>query len=75
MGALRKIFGKNLRKARLASGHSQESLAAESKIDRTYISGIERGVRNPSLDYIERLADALGVDPGVLVGKGERAAT
>lgn len=68
MEALRKTFGRNLRMARLASGHSQESLAAATKIDRTYISGIERGVRNPSLDYIERLADALGVDPGVLVG-------
>jgi transcriptional regulator with XRE-family HTH domain len=71
MGTLRKTFGENVKRARLARGLSQESLAAESKIDRTYISGIERGVRNPSLDYIERLADALGVDPGVLVGKRE----
>ena len=74
MGALRETFGRNLRKARLASGHSQESLAAATKIDRTYISGIERGVRNPSLDRIERLAEALGVDAGVLVGRGETSA-
>jgi transcriptional regulator with XRE-family HTH domain len=47
------------------------SLAAATKIDRTYISGIERGVRNPSLDYIERLAEALGVDAGELVGTRE----
>jgi transcriptional regulator with XRE-family HTH domain len=72
MGDLRKTFGENVKKARLARGLSQESLAAEAGIDRTYISGIERGLRNPSLDLIERLAGALDVDAQALMGEGDR---
>lgn len=54
-------FGKRIRFFRLKAGHSQESLADLSQLDRTYIGGIERGERNPSLKNILRIADALQV--------------
>jgi len=49
----------NLRKRRLARGWSQEELADRTDIHRTYISGLERAARNPSLAVLERLARAL----------------
>lgn len=54
-------FGKNVRRLRDASGFTQERLADKADLDPTYISGIERGVRNPTLLIIVRLAKALGV--------------
>jgi transcriptional regulator with XRE-family HTH domain len=51
---------RRLRKER--TGLSQEQFANEHGIDRTYISGIERGVRNPTITIVERLAAALEVD-------------
>jgi transcriptional regulator with XRE-family HTH domain len=54
-------FGSNVRKIRGASGLTQERLADKADLDPTYISGIERGVRNPSLLIISRLAKALDV--------------
>jgi transcriptional regulator with XRE-family HTH domain len=55
------LFGQNVRKLRDASGMTQERLADKASLDPTYISGIERGVRNPSLLIISKLAKALGV--------------
>jgi len=52
-------FGRRVRARRMELGVSQEDLAAESGLDRTYISGIERGTRNVALRNIERLAQAL----------------
>jgi transcriptional regulator with XRE-family HTH domain len=52
-------LGRAVRARRLALGLSQEDLAAESGLDRTYISGIERGQRNVALRNTERLAQAL----------------
>lgn len=52
----------NLRRLRTARGLSQESLAVDANVDRTYVSGIERGTFNPTLDLLERVAAALGVD-------------
>lgn len=63
----KKHLGLNVRKARKALGISQESLGLEIGIDRTYISGIERGVRNPSLDVIIKLAEHLNVTPAKLL--------
>jgi transcriptional regulator with XRE-family HTH domain len=63
----RKVFGQNVREARKAVGLSQEALAAEVGLDRTYISGIERGVRNPSLDVIVKIAKRLKSEPGKLL--------
>ena len=54
-------FGQNVRKMRGASGLTQERLAEKADLDPTYISGIERGVRNPSLLIISRLARALRI--------------
>jgi transcriptional regulator with XRE-family HTH domain len=54
-------FGQNVRKMRGESGLTQERLADKADLDPTYISGIERGVRNPSLLIITKLAKALRV--------------
>ena len=53
------MLGEELRKARQAAGLTQEQLAFNANLDRTYISGIERGKRNLSLRNIKVLADAL----------------
>lgn len=58
--ALRK-FGLNVRQRREAAGLTQEKAGEKADLDPTYISGVERGVRNPSLASICRLAKALGV--------------
>lgn len=60
------LFGQNVRKQRTDKGLSQEALADKADLDPTYISGIERGVRNPSLLSIVRIAKALGIDSGNL---------
>lgn len=66
------LFGQNVRKQRTDKGLSQEALADKADLDPTYISGIERGVRNPSLLSIVRIAKALGTDSGNLF-QGVRA--
>ena len=63
----RKILGRNVRATRRELGWSQEDLAFETDIDRTYISGIERGVRNPSLDMLVKLAKTLKTTPNQLL--------
>lgn len=55
-------LGEAVRAARQDKGVSQEALAFESGLDRTFISAVERGVRNPSLVSVYALADALDVD-------------
>ncbi len=55
-------FGANIKRLRLDSGLSQEAFADRCGLDRTYVSGIERGVRNPTLEVISVLANGLGVD-------------
>jgi transcriptional regulator with XRE-family HTH domain len=59
-------FGQAIRAIRNRRGVSQESLSLQCGLDRTYISGIERGTRNPSLTNILKLAAALDVRPGEL---------
>lgn len=61
-----KAFGTAVRQFREISGLSQEGLAERADLDRTYVSGVERGVRNPTLRTIEKLANALGVPPAKL---------
>lgn len=58
---LLKAIGRQIRIARIARGWSQEALAAEANIDRSYLSGIERGIRNISLLKLARIAGVLGV--------------
>lgn len=59
---LRQQFGKRIKELRLASGMSQETFADECGYARSYMSRIERGLANPSLDAVEVLADALRVE-------------
>ncbi|MDE3074825.1 MAG: helix-turn-helix transcriptional regulator [Chloroflexota bacterium] len=57
-----RVFGDAVRKARRARSVSQETLAFTSGLDRTFVSAVERGVRNPSLLSVYALADALEVE-------------
>jgi transcriptional regulator with XRE-family HTH domain len=57
----RRLLGRNVRRLRDERNWSQEQLAFESGLDRTYISGVERGVRNPTVLVIGKIAGALGV--------------
>lgn len=58
---IKQRFGKAIRRRRRELDLSQEALAERAQLHRTYISSIERGTRNPSLDNIKRLADALNI--------------
>ncbi len=62
MKAIEKQFGEKIRELRTIRGLSQEDLAFKSGVHRTYLGGIERGERNPSLKNISAIAEALGVD-------------
>ena len=62
-GALQIVVGRNIRRLRLARGVSQEELADEIGVHRTYMGGVERGERNLTLRSLERLAERLGVTP------------
>jgi transcriptional regulator with XRE-family HTH domain len=66
MSTVQKQFGKRVRELRKAKGLSQEELAFKAGIHRTYIGGIERGERNPSLKNIASIAKALGISPSEL---------
>jgi transcriptional regulator with XRE-family HTH domain len=60
---LRQVFAANLRHLRHKRGISQEDLAYEAGINRTYISKLEKGTSYAGLEIIGKLADTLGVDP------------
>ena len=59
---IRKILAVNMKQLRAARAFSQEDLALEADLDRTYIAHVERLARNPSLDNVAKIAKALGVD-------------
>jgi transcriptional regulator with XRE-family HTH domain len=61
------LLGLTVRQLREASGLTQEILATRAKLDITYISGIERGLRNPSLIALLQLAEGLGIKINQLV--------
>jgi len=63
------LVGANIRKLRFRRKLSQEQLAHDSEIDLTYLGGIERGKRNPSLLVLVRIADQLGVHPSKLLAE------
>jgi transcriptional regulator with XRE-family HTH domain len=63
----RKIVGNNVRRRRTTAELTQEQLAFAAEIDLTYIGGIERGVRNPSIVVLARIARALAVEPADLL--------
>ena len=64
---IQQLVGQNVRRFRKERGLSQEDLAFESGIHRTYISGVERGVRNPTIVILEEIAAALDVPTWELV--------
>ena len=68
----RAAFGARVRELRESQGWSQEDFGHRAELDRTYVSGIERGVRNPTLDVIHRLADALGVEVAEMFRREQR---
>jgi len=61
------LFGKAVRRAREARGLSQEEFADQVGVHRTYIGGIERGERNPTLTMINKIAAGLDVSPRDIV--------
>jgi transcriptional regulator with XRE-family HTH domain len=67
-------FGLAVRRQRERLGLSQEKFAFEVELDRTYVSGIERGVRNPTVKTILRLTKVLGVAPSALLRAAEKSA-
>jgi len=60
------VLGANVRRQRDAKGLTQETLAEKAGLDPTYISGIERGLRNPGIVNVARLAKALGLTTAAL---------
>ena len=70
---VRRRVGLNVKKYRNERGLSQEELAFESGLHRTYVSGVERGVRNPTVVIIEKIAVALNIDPSKLIERQRRS--
>jgi len=66
----RQRFARNLKAWRLEKKISQEALADQAGLHRTYIGSVERGERNVSIDTMDRLAAAVGVDVLDLLSKG-----
>jgi transcriptional regulator with XRE-family HTH domain len=64
---IREVFARNLRKARQAKGLSQEALAHDAGIDRTYISALERGVYGATIDMVDKLAVVLKIEASELL--------
>jgi transcriptional regulator with XRE-family HTH domain len=69
---IRDVLAKNVRKYRQAAGLSQEELAHRAEVDRTYISSIERSVYAATIDVVDRLARALGVEAADLLVRPRR---
>jgi transcriptional regulator with XRE-family HTH domain len=82
---LRRVVGKDLKDWRVKRGYPQEELAFRSELHRTYVSAVERGLRNPTVVIIGRLAQALqirpvllldayaGADEDMILGDGQKA--
>lgn len=64
---LREVFAANLRRLRHAKGLSQENLAYEADVNRTYVSKLEKGASYAGLEIIGKLAAALGAEPADLL--------
>ncbi|MDE2562558.1 MAG: helix-turn-helix transcriptional regulator [Sphingomonadales bacterium] len=63
----RAVVGMNVRRLRTVAKLTQEQLAFAAEIDLTYVGGIERGKRNPSVLVLARIAGALGTEPSELL--------
>jgi transcriptional regulator with XRE-family HTH domain len=64
---IREVFARNLRRARHEKGLSQEALAYEAEVDRTYISALERGVYGATIDMVDKLATVLNLEASALL--------
>ncbi|MEW5688202.1 MAG: helix-turn-helix transcriptional regulator [Pseudomonadota bacterium] len=64
---IRDILAQNLKTCRTAAGLSQEELAHRADIDRTYISSLERSVYGATIDMLDKIAKALGVEASDLL--------
>jgi transcriptional regulator with XRE-family HTH domain len=69
---IRRRVGQNVRKYREQRDWSQEELAFECDLHRTYISGVERGVRNPTVIVLQKIAKALKVPTALLLNESSR---
>lgn len=72
MIALRVGLGRAIARLRKEAGYSQEAFALLCKVHRTYMTGIERGKHNLSLDLIERVAKGLKLEPSQLLAEAEK---
>jgi transcriptional regulator with XRE-family HTH domain len=72
---LANYYGQAIRRHRELLRLSQEELASRASIDRTYISGVERGVRNPTLEVMQRIATSLGADLDVIFATARQIAS
>ena len=65
------MLGEEIRRARLSAGKSQERLALDAHVHRTYVSQLERDLKSPTLAVLFRICDALGISAAELVGRIE----
>jgi transcriptional regulator with XRE-family HTH domain len=70
---IRQVLAANLRKQQRGAGLSQEDLAAQADIDRTYVSALERSVYAASIDVLERIAKVLGIEESKLLKRPGRS--
>jgi transcriptional regulator with XRE-family HTH domain len=70
---LKEAFGKVIKELREEAGLSQKELADYSEVDRTYISDLERGIYNPTLNVIYKLAQILKIKPNKLIERVDRS--
>lgn len=61
------VVGANIRRLRKAKGLTQEQLAHEAGMAMRYVAGVERAEENPSLRFLVKIAEALGVEPAALL--------
>lgn len=64
---IRKVLSANLKRLREEAGLSQEALADLCGMHRTYVSGVERAIRNPTITVVAKLAKGLNVPPAVML--------
>jgi transcriptional regulator with XRE-family HTH domain len=66
---IRKVYGENMRRYRIAAGLSQEAVAERMGVDRAHVSSMERGQQNVTLLTMWHAAEALGINPADLLAE------
>lgn len=72
---VRRLVGQNVKKIRLAAGISQAELATRMGVDRAYVSGLEKGQRNPTVVTLWHIGRALNVQPKAFLSEPRRVKT